>query len=166
MRDHDGAPESWKTRNKCSEQSPDRPGGQAGVNQPPQQCSFPLKPSDSPSIDLRIDDNCKRSRHPPHSPDPDPDPDPLLRASSPSWPSLDPCGLSEVLLCCSAGCLWGDFSIKHTSVWERREELKIPGLFFGERRRMKTNDVPRLIIDPPLSQKHNEARGAADYKWP
>lgn len=156
MRDHDGPPESWKTRNKCSEQSPDRPGRQTGVNQPPQQCSFPLRPSDSPSIDLRIDDNCKRT------PPPFPPPDPLLSQLAQSgsmWPS-------EVLLCCSAGCLWGDFSIKHTSVWERCEELKIPGLLFGERRRMKTNDVPRLIIDPPLSGKQNEARGAADYKWP
>lgn len=83
MRDHDGAPESWKTRNKCSEQSPDRSGRQTGVNQPPQQCSFPLKPSDAPSIDLRIDDNCKR-RPPPHPPTPGP---PL--PAGPAWIHVD-----------------------------------------------------------------------------
>lgn len=68
------------------------------------------------AIDLRIDDNCKRSP-PPTPPNPHRDPDPLLGASPPSWPSLDPCGPSELLLCSCAACLWGDFSIKNTSLF-------------------------------------------------
>lgn len=79
MRDHNGPPESRKTRNKCREQSPDRSGRQTGVNQPPQQSSFPLKPSDSPSVDLGIDDNCKPT--PPETPPPGPPPPP----SGPAW---------------------------------------------------------------------------------
>lgn len=79
---------------------------------------------DCVSIDLRIDDNCKRSNsmalpgfiashHPRDSPSSGPQsrerPEALLLAPlSSSWPrilSLEPCGLSEVLLCCSCGCL-------------------------------------------------------------
>lgn len=96
MRDHDGAPESRKTRNKCSEQSPDRSGRQTGVNQPPQQCSFPLKPSDSPSIDLRIDDNCKRRHPPPIRPGPPP-PGLLSQLAQPG--SMWPVRSSALLFC-------------------------------------------------------------------
>lgn len=38
-------------------------------------------------------------------------------SSGPPLPAgliLDPCGRSELLLCSSAGCLWGDFSMKPT----------------------------------------------------
>lgn len=138
-----------KRETNVSKESPDRSGRQTGVNQPPQQCSFPLKPSDLPSIDLRIDDNCKR--RPPYPPPEPPSSGPPLPAG-PAWIHVACQKFCFVVLLVVYG---GLFNETHISGWERGEKPKIPGLFLGERRRMKTNDAPRLITDSLLSGKQN-----------
>lgn len=127
-------------RNKCSQQSPVSYERRAHVKHPTATMQLPSEVSMTfVSIDLWIDNNCKRSNSTalpgPYSPHPRRLPLPwasMLRAEGVLEPccglccpparamneSLDPCGSSEVLFCCCCGCLWddgaGEFSIRET----------------------------------------------------
>lgn len=111
------------------------------------------------AIDLRIDDNCKRS--PPH-PGPGPSSGPPLPAG-PAWIHVARQNFCFVVVPVVYG---GTFQFNAHLCLGTRRPAKDSRSFFRERRRMKTNDAPRLIIDPLLPEKGAETHIGVDYKWP
>lgn len=158
MRDHAGPPEPPETRTKCWERSRGRSGRQAGVNQPPQQRSLPLKPGDASPLIWELMTTVNGPRGPRPAP-----PMPAPGPPSPSWAqpgSMWPVRTSALFCWLFMG---GRFQLNARLPFGKGGvEAEDSRLFSAERRRT----TPRLITDALLSEKRNEARGAVDYKWP